>query len=177
MGTVTRSGWGIPRAQLALLLLAAVLLPACNLRPLNSGASGAATRQELAQVEVQPLSGRDGQILRNYLIDELNPAGLAAAPAYTLAIQTDTAENALLIQLDDTITRFDLSYAAEFQLQRKADGAVLYRSAVRRVASYNVRGEPFATRVASQDAERRAAREVSREIGTRLSLYFAAREP
>ena len=39
--------------------------------------------------------------------------------------------------------------------------------------SYNVRGDPFATLIAEQDAERRAAREVARQIRTMLQLYFA----
>jgi DNA polymerase III subunit delta len=63
--------------------------------------------------------------------------------------------------------------------RRDLDGAddaarpgTLYRSAVRRVASYNVIGEPFATLIAEQDAERRAAVEVSREIRTLLTIFF-----
>jgi hypothetical protein len=67
-------------------------------------------------------------------------------------------------------TRYDLSLAATFELKRKADGKTVYRSAVRRVSSYNVRDEPFATLVAERDAERRAAREVGRQIRTQLAL-------
>ena len=50
---------------------------------------------------------------------------------------------------------------------------MLYDSATRRVVSYNVRTDPFATLIAEQDAERRASREVARQIRTILSLYFA----
>ncbi len=39
--------------------------------------------------------------------------------------------------------------------------------------SYNIRSDPFATLITEQDAERRAAREVARQIRTILSLYFA----
>ena len=46
------------------------------------------------------------------------------------------------------------------------------RSAVRRVASYNVVADPFATLIAEQDAERRAAVEVSRVIRTQLTIFF-----
>ena len=40
------------------------------------------------------------------------------------------------------------------------------------MVSYNVRGDPFATLIAEQDAERRAGREVARQIRTMVQLYF-----
>jgi LPS-assembly lipoprotein len=157
--------------------LLALPLAACNLRPLHGGPAGAELNRDLAAVEVERLEGRLGQTLRNYLIDELNPAGVSAPPAYTLEIALERAQNALAIQLDDVATRYDLSLAATFELKRKADGKTAYRSAVRRLASYNVRAEPFATLVAERDAERRAAREVARQIRTQLSLHLAKARP
>jgi LPS-assembly lipoprotein len=166
--------WSEPLPRRHLLLLAAALpLAGCNLRPLHGGASGAALNRDLAAVEVDPADRRLDQTMRNFLIEELNPAGVQLPPEYRLTVVLQRAKNALAIQLDDVATRFDLSLAATFELKGKADSRVLYRSAIRRVVSYNVRSEPFATLVAEQDAERRAAREVSRQIRTQLALYFA----
>jgi LPS-assembly lipoprotein len=168
--------WSEPvlRRRAVLVALAwAAPIGGCNLRPLHGGARGAELNRELAAVEVEPPRDRLAQTLRNFLIDELNPAGLATTPSYTLTFSLERARNALAIQLDDVATRYDLSLAAVFELKAKADGRTLYRSAVRRVVGYNVRREPFATLVAEQDAERRAAREVGRQIRTQLSLYLA----
>jgi LPS-assembly lipoprotein len=164
------------RALLAAALAAVALAGGCNLRPLHGGARGAELNRELAAVEVEPPRDRLAQTVRNYLIDELNPAGVAAPVAYTLSFRLERARNSLAIQLDDIATRYDLSLAATFELKTKDDGRTLYRSAVRRVVGYNVRSEPFATLVAEQDAERRAAREISRQIRTQLSLYLAQAE-
>ena len=137
-----------------------------------AGSGGQALRQDLGMVEVAPIGDRSGQALRNALIDQIDPTGDGERKTYVLDVDVDTAQNALLIQLDDTVTRYDLSLAATFSLKRKGDGVVVYRSAVRRTASYNVRNEPYATLVAKQDAQRRAAVEASNEIAARLALFF-----
>ncbi len=196
-----------PGRRRALRLAAALALPAalagCGFRPLYGGARGNVAAADLAAVEVHAPLTRLGRILENQLIDDLNPGGLAVAKRYRLDLTLERNKKALAIQLDDTITRFDLTVSAIFALrpiagadageppadvlaagEASADDATtaaegdagrpapLYRSAVRRVASYNVIREPFATLIAEQDAERRAAVEVSREIRTLLTIFF-----
>lgn len=192
---------------LAMSLTLPMAASACGFRPLYGGVRGEAAAAELAAIEVRAPLTRLGRIVQNQLINDLNPAGLQASKRYRLDVTLERNEKALAIQLDDTITRFDLVLTAFFAL-RSTDGsagdgpvpesadpattaggadaidgsieketdvsrpATLYRSAVRRVATYNVIREPFATLVAEQDAERRAAVEVSREIRTLLTLFF-----
>ena len=80
---------------------------------------------------------------------------------------------ALGIQLDNTITRYNLLLTASFELRAKDRNDLLYASRVRRVSSYNVSREPYADLVASQEAERRAAQEVAIDIRTLLAVQFA----
>jgi LPS-assembly lipoprotein len=177
-------------------------LAACGFRPLYSGARGEAAAADLAAIEVRAPLNRLGRILENQLTNDLNPAGLTVPKRYRLDVTLERNKRALAIQLDDTTTRFDLTLVAFFTLRpldggeasgpaaATADAAAetesgiegngddaaspppLYRSGVRRVASYNVINEPFATLVAEQDADRRAAVEVSRAIRTLLTLHF-----
>lgn len=227
---------------------ALLLLGGCGFRPLYAGAGveGQVVAGELAAIQVEAPLTRLGRILQNQLIDDLDPAGLGIPHRYRLDLDLRQSRRALAIQLDDTVTRFDLTLAAFFTLRELGDaspvrrdgehaidrgadtlpalpdpfdleagdrlaeapiedkavedGAVedeaaaagsradagadsradsgaaspslLYRSAVRRVASYNVISDPFATLIAEQDAERRAAVEVSRQIRTLLTIYF-----
>lgn len=164
------------RRACATLLLTLLPVPAgCGLRPIYAQAERQALVPTLAAVEVSQQGGRRGQQFRNALIDELNPDGLTVPPQYDLQVRLRQESNSLAIQLDNSATRYNLILGADFVLTRRSDGQALYSSATRRVVSYNERGNPFATLVAQQDAERRAAQEVARQIRVMLSLYFAER--
>lgn len=157
-----------------MLALAALLPTGCALTPLHGGETGARINGQLAAIEVDAPRSRLGQILALELERELDPAGLDRPARYALVLRLDREKSPLAVQLDDVTTRFDLTLAARFDLVRKADGQVLYRSAVRRVASYNVVRAPYATLAAEQDAERRAAKELAHEIRSRLAVHLAS---
>lgn len=150
-------------------------LGGCGFRPLYGGAGDAdepAVREQLAAVEIRGLGGRLGQVLRNDLLDLLNPSGAPVPASYVLAVELRRFASALGIQLDNTITRYNLVLVARFQLRERDTQRVLYRSLVRRVSSYNVSQQPFADLIAEQDAERRVAREVANDIRTQLAVHF-----
>ena len=155
------------------LLLVVTLLAACGFRPLYGGREGAATAAALSQIHVAPIEERIGQELRNALIDGLAPEGQAHEMRYRLSIDVDTRRQRLLIQLDDTATRFNLFMTASFVLTEVATGVSIYSDSVRLKGSYNVVPSDFATLAAEQDAEKRVAREASEEIRTLLAIFFA----
>lgn len=157
------------------LLLGLAALGACNFRPLYlaQGPANAAVQSELAAIEIRGLSGRLGYLLRNALLDELNPSTLDVPPRYVLDVRLTAAAQRLGIQLDNTTTRYNLVLNAAFQLRNAEGQEVVYASQVRRVASYNVSREPYADLTASRDAERRAAQEIATSIRTLLAVRFA----
>ena len=162
--------------RLVLLGLGAAL-GGCGFRPLlKEGKEGSQVQQELAAVEVPMMGSRVGFLVRSSLLDQLNPAGPAVPSRYLLTISLRRRNSALGIQLNNTITRFNLTLTANFRLLDSADRRVLYESVVRRVASYNASRAPYAELTAELDAERRAAREVGTDIRTQLAIYFARQE-
>ena len=167
---------GGSRRRFGLLALGGLpALAACGLKPIYGQTEAQKVVPQLAAIDVGRLYGRQGAYLRNYLLDEFNPEGIVVPPEYDLTLTLRQETNPLAIQLDNTATRVNLILGAYFTLRRRSDGQALYDSATRRVVSYNIRTDPFATLIAEQDAERRAAREVARQIRTMLSLYFADR--
>lgn len=147
-------------------------LGACGFRPLLYRADGDNIRDELAAIRITGLGGRLGQHLEVALDENLNPTSRQVPSRYDLVVRLTNTNSALAIQLDNTITRYNLTLTAVFDLKDRADDAVVYGSTVQRVASYNVRRAPFATLTAQKDAERRAATEIADDIRTLLALHF-----
>lgn len=158
----------------ALVLAAGAALGACGFRPLLKE-PGADVQADLAAIEVEGLTGRLGQLVRIALQDRLNPTAMRVPTRYRLLVDLRRDTDALGIQLDNTITRYNLEIAARFRLIRSEDNEVLYASTVRRIASYNVRRAPFATLISEQDAERRAAEEIGINIRTLIAAHLARR--
>jgi LPS-assembly lipoprotein len=62
-------------------------LAGCGFEPLYGERKDVSVVGELAAVRIAPIPDRAGQILRNFLLDQINPRGTAQAAAYTLTIQ------------------------------------------------------------------------------------------
>jgi LPS-assembly lipoprotein len=158
-----------------LLLGLAICLVGCNFRPLYmaKGADDTVARTDLAAIEIRGLDGRLGYLLRAALLEELNPATVDVPARYVLDVHLSSRATPLAVQLNSTITRYNLALTASFQLLEKDTSNVLVNSAVQRISSYNVSRQPYADLVASQTAERRAAQEIATEIRTMLAVEFA----
>ena len=157
------------------LLVATLIVAACGFQPLygsEQGVLSGAVVENLAAVRIIGIADRLGQIVRNDLLDRLNPFGEPTAPRYSLAVQLEEAKEGLAIQIDDTVTRFNLTLTANYFLTDAQSGAVLTTGSVRATAAYNVLRSDFANVIAERDAQQRAAREISDELKTRLAVFF-----
>jgi LPS-assembly lipoprotein len=159
----------------AALLGLLVALGGCGFRPLLAESEGDdAVRDQLAAIEIRGLQGsRLGQLVRNGLTDQLDPTSARPPSRYSLIVELRRRTRSLGIQLDNTITRYNLTLTARFKLLDQSNRRLLYGSRVTRVASYNVSREPYADLIAEEDAERRAAREVTIDLRNLLATYLA----
>ena len=153
------------------LVLALVVPAACAVEPLYGTRSAKERGGGVAAIEIAPVKDRVGHIVRSHLIDGLTPGGQPANPDYRLTLAVEQSKRALLIQLDDHATRFNLTLRAEFSLADRS-GAVVYRDIARATGSFNVVDSGFATVIAERDAAEEAARVLSEDILTLILLYL-----
>ncbi|HET8727909.1 MAG TPA: LPS assembly lipoprotein LptE [Alphaproteobacteria bacterium] len=158
-----------------LVLALPLLLAACGFQPLYGETQMGVVAAQFAETEVAVIPNRSGQILRNYLIEDLNPSGRPDDPAYVLNVGLNETFRDLAIRKDATATRANLIVSASYRL-RNGDGEPLTSGSVQTITSYNILRDEFATLSAERDARDRALRQISEDISTRLALYFN-REP
>ncbi len=138
------------------------------------GASGAVA-QGLAGVQVPPIEGKAGWLVRNALIDRLGAqGGSGSAPRYRLDVRLDDKLEGLGLLSDDTIGRERRTLRARYQLVDLATGEVVIDATAGSDAGIDVVSSEYATIAAEQTALENLSRQVADRIVTRLSLQFRA---
>lgn len=162
--------------RIAAALLLALALPGCGLQPLYAGGGSGPVAQALAAVEVPPIEGREGWLVRNALNDQLAQAGGAAAgaPRYRLDVLLDDDLEGLGLLTDATIGRERRTLRARYQLVDLSSGTIVLDASAGSDAGIDVVSSEYATIAAEQTALENLAREVAGQIVTRLTLALRA---
>jgi LPS-assembly lipoprotein len=144
-------------------------LAACGLQPMYAGGAGGSVAQGLAAVEVAPIEGRAGWLVRNALTDSFAAGGEVAA-RYRLDIRLDDKLEGLGLLSDDTISRERRTLRARYQLVDLASGAILLDATAGSDAGIDVVSSEFATIAAEQTALENLSRQVAERIATQIAL-------
>jgi len=154
-------------------MAAAALVSGCGFQPLYGERSGSASVSgDLALVEISKISNRTGQILRNELLDRINPNGEPGKPKYTLEITLSISKQELGIRKDETATRANMQFSSTFLLRENSSGAIVYRSGAAATTSYNIVDSDYGTISAERNARKRGIVIIAENITLRLSAYF-----
>ena len=159
------------------LLLPTALIGACGFQPLyGTRAETATVLDHFALIDIATIPGRNGQMLRNMLVERLQEEGSVQNPSYRLVI-ADLLEDPeeLGIRQDATATRIRLDYTAQMHLIDAGSNTKLLSRTLRASAAYNVLDSQFTTRISKTDAQEKALRDLSSQITTQLSLHFKGR--
>ena len=163
------------RAAAPMLLGAALLaLAGCGLQPMYAGGSSGAVAQGLAAVDVAPIEGRAGWLVRNALRDRLAQTGSASAPRYRLDVLLDDELEGLGLLTDETVGRERRTLRARYQLVDIGSGEILVDATAGSDAGIDVVSSEYATIAAEQTALENLAVEVADRIVTRLTLTLRA---
>ena len=157
---------------------AALLLSGCGYRPVygDLGAvSSDGARTQLANVKISGVADRRGQLLRNYLVDRMNPRGEPAAPRYVLAVTTTEATRVTDSRPDGTATRADVLLAARYTLRDATSDLIVFTDRSEAVATYNLLTARFGSVVSEDEARRRAAEQVADQISLQVAMFLNRR--
>jgi LPS-assembly lipoprotein len=162
---------------LVLLLTVSLLLAGCGFRPIygsRSDEGGSPVAIDLNNVAIDNIPNRDGQILRNNLIDRMYGKNRPEKTFYTLSVYVHNTEENLGILANATATRSLLDMYGDYSLQ-DAQGKTLLSGTAHSVASFDKLDQMYGTVAARQDARERTLREISEQIVNHVSLYFSER--
>ncbi|MDX3909257.1 MAG: LPS assembly lipoprotein LptE [Sphingobium sp.] len=153
----------------ALLLAVTALLSACGLRPVYSGGSSGPVAQALANVEVAPIEGKAGWLVRNALEDRLIHGG--NGPRYQLVVKLDDNIEGFGVRADDAITRERRTLRARYQLVDSATGTQMVDATAGSDVGIDVTSSEYATIAAEDTALERLSQTIADQIISRLALF------
>lgn len=156
---------------LPLLPIALASLSACGLRPVYGGGGHGAVAQALSNVEVAPIEGKAGWLVRNALNDRLSAMQSGSGPRYRLVVKLDDNIAGLGLRADAAITRERRTLRARYQLVDEATGAQILDDTAGSDAGIDVTSSEYATIAAEDTALERLSQTVADQIITRLALY------
>ena len=111
-------------------------------------------------------------MLRNELLDRMNPRALNVPTQYGLAVDVSESKQSLAVRRDDTATLANLILSANYILTA-VDGEELLTGTVKSYNSYDISSSDFATLAAETDARARAARDLADGITIRIGVFLA----
>lgn len=164
------------KPALAALAATLLLLTGCGLHPLYAGGGQGTVAQRLGMIEVAPIPGRAGWLMRNALIDRLG-AGKSGAPRYRLEVELDDQVTGFGVRSDNTVTRERRALRARYRLIDPAKGTLLLDASAGSDSGIDVVSSEYATIAAEQTALERLSGEVADQIVTRLALFASRTTP
>lgn len=159
---------------LMLPLAAPLALGGCDLHPLygNRDKAGDAVFNDFARTKIDTIADRQGQLLRNALLDRLNYSGEPERPTFELKIALSEHQTNILVRSDEIATAANLTSIADYELIDIASKRVLTSGRSTSINRFDILRSPYSTVVSTQDARQRAAQQIAEDIRTRLGIYF-----
>ncbi|MEW4468567.1 LPS assembly lipoprotein LptE [Parasphingorhabdus sp. JC815] len=153
-----------------ILLTASAALASCGLQPLYSGGANGVVATGLGHVQVEPIKGKAGWLVRNALNDQLSHFD-GSETKYRLVVELDDKIAGFGVRSNDRITRERRTLRARYQLVRLSDDAVMLDATAGSDAGIDVVSSEYATVVAEETALENLSKIVADQIVTRLSLF------
>ena len=108
------------------------------------------------------------------MLDLFNGSGDAGGSSYRLKLTLNETEEAVLLQTNTAITRYNYTLTAHYELIPHEGTTAVKTGDVTAFSAYNVAAAPFlfATVTAERDAKNRAANDIAERIRTQVAVYL-----
>lgn len=127
---------------------------------------------EMAQVKVELIRDRIGQLIRNDLLDKLTPKGKPKHPKYILEVKDINKQEIDQALRDDiTATRKKVIYKVTYVLKNNEHKILITGNSVAYLG-YDILRDPYSTTFAQKKLEKNAAKIIANDISLRLGAYF-----
>lgn len=158
-----------------LVLAVCLLVSACGFEPMygTSSKQDIALKQEFAQVQIENIPNREGQFLKNALIDRFYSKSRPINPRYVLSIgNIHESTYDLDITVNSDSTRSQLTLKTKMFLKDTETGETLIDRNISASSSYNIVDSEFATRVSEQNTRENALNDLARQVELQVALYL-----
>lgn len=147
----------------------------CGFEPMYAkrGAETAPVMAELTTIRVMGIEDRSGQILRNALVNRLNPRGEPAHSAYILTVRLTNNQENLAERNDGKASLGRMFVRANFRLVDVEQEIPIMAGTSQSVVSYRLLGPTYGSTAVERDAEQRALIDISEDIRTQLATFFS----
>ena len=154
----------------AVLLALLFGLTGCALRPLYAGGESGPVVQTLHGIQVAPIAGRNGWLVRTALQDRL---GAQAGDQIRYRLEVDLSDDitGFGIRSDNAVTRERRTLRARYRLIETGRGQVVLDATAGSDAGIDVVSSEYATVAAEQTALEHLATEVADQIVSRVALF------
>lgn len=171
----TRPAGGFRLGAFVAVLGLAVLLAACNVRPMyGSLSTGARLSDTLSTIAVDPIPERLGQQVRNEIVYAMSGAVEPVSPRYRLTVTVVRSSSSVGIhQISGTPTAEVLTVSADYRLVDAGTGEELTKGKSFADASFDFSNQRYANLRAERDAEDRAAVTIANDIVTKVAAFLA----
>lgn len=160
-----------------LLALSSLILASCGFSPMygaSSSTKDVSTKEGFNQIAISIIPDREGQFLRNALIDRLYYKGEPVNPKYQLSIaKIDESVSNFDLTLESAATRRQLKLTSSMSLVNKETNEVVLSRPLLAITSHNILDSEFSTIVTEQSAREAALNDLARQVERQLALYFS----
>tara|TARA_B100002003_G_scaffold205039_1_gene198254 strand:+ start:478 stop:969 length:492 start_codon:yes stop_codon:yes gene_type:complete len=158
------------KIRLFLSIIIFFIFTSCGYEPIYS--KNVSSNKELLSISVKNIKDRSGQILRNSLLNQLNPEKERAIIKYKLTVEISESRSDLAYRRDMSATRADLSVTANYLLTEIKSGEIILEQETKSISSFDVVQSVYATLIAEKDAREKNLQVISDDIFTNLVIFF-----